>query len=79
MAVATVNLTFRDELLERMDEVARDEERSLSELAYRSIEQYIRRKQKLHSLYEYGERLAAQNNIREDDVMNEVRAYRRSR
>jgi hypothetical protein len=30
MAVATVSLTFRDELLERMDEVARDEEHSLS-------------------------------------------------
>jgi hypothetical protein len=33
MAVATVNLMFRDELLDRMDEVSRDEERSLSELA----------------------------------------------
>jgi predicted transcriptional regulator len=79
MAVATVNLTFQDELLARMDEVARDEARSLSELVYCSIEHYVRRKQKLHNLYEYGERIAAQNGIREDDVMNEIRAYRRSK
>jgi predicted transcriptional regulator len=74
MAVATVNIN--EDLLQQMDQLAQFEDLSRSELIYKSITLYVKRKLKLQSLYAYGEQLATRNGFIEDDVMSEIKDYR---
>jgi metal-responsive CopG/Arc/MetJ family transcriptional regulator len=78
MAVATVNLAVQNDFLEQIDMMAQNEQRSRSELILQSIKMYIERKQKLQCLFAYGEKIASQNNFTEADVMQEIKAYRKS-
>ena len=50
--VSTVNVSFRDDLLREIDEVARQESRSRSELLREAVRQYIDRKLRLKTIIE---------------------------
>jgi predicted transcriptional regulator len=76
MAIATINLSFDDDLVKQMDIIASNESLTRSDLIYNSVKMYINRKQKLKDLFAYGEQVAAKNNFTEEDVMDEIKQYR---
>jgi predicted transcriptional regulator len=76
MALATINLTFDDNLVEQLDLIASNESLTRTDLIYNSIKMYITRKQKLQQLFAYGEKVSTKNGFTEEDVMNEIKKYR---
>jgi len=79
MGIATVNISFQDDLLKQIDLVAKAETRSRSELIREAARMYIERKKRWQSIFSYGEGLAASRGIREADVLGEVKRLRRAR
>jgi metal-responsive CopG/Arc/MetJ family transcriptional regulator len=79
MAVATINLSFDDDLLKQIDYFANNESLTRTDLIYNSVKMYINRKKRLQELYAYGESIARENNFTEDDVMEEIRNYRKTK
>jgi predicted transcriptional regulator len=79
MAVATINLTFDDDFVKQIDQIADNESLTRTDLIYNSIKMFINRKQRLQELYKYGESIAAKNNFTEEDVMDEIRNYRKTK
>jgi predicted transcriptional regulator len=79
MAVATINLTFDDDLIKQIDYFADNESLTRTDLIYNSVKMYITRKQRLQELYAYGESIASQNNFTEEDVMKEIKNYRKNK
>ena len=79
MAVATVNLTIDNDFLDKIDIIAKNESRTRTELIYNSIKMYIDQKQRLQELYTYGEKIASKNNFTEDDIIDEIKIFRKSK
>ena len=79
MNQATVNLTFDDEILSKIDIIAKNESQTRTELIYNSIRMYINQKQKLQELYIYGEGKAAQSAFTEEDIYTEIKEFRKSK
>ncbi|GHU75148.1 hypothetical protein FACS189461_0850 [Spirochaetia bacterium] len=79
MAVSTVNISFQEDLLRQIDTIAQNEARTRSELIREAARLYIERKRKWESIYAYGESIAAQNNFTEEDVMKEIKQYRKEK
>ena len=48
-----------------------------SELLREAARMYIERKQRWEQIFSYGNRQAGTKNLREKDVLDEIRAYRR--
>lgn len=76
MAVSTVNISFQDDLLGQIDQIAKDEARTRSELIREAARIYIERKKKWASIFTYGESLAAKYKFTEEDVNKEIKKYR---
>jgi metal-responsive CopG/Arc/MetJ family transcriptional regulator len=76
MAVSTVNISFQEDLLDQIDEVAKNEARTRSELIREAARIYIERKKKWESVFAYGESLAAKYKFTEKDVNEEIKKYR---
>ena len=80
MATAMIQIPFQEELLQQIDRfVERKVVPSREDLIRTATEMYILRKWNWQNLFSYGEQLALDNNLSEDDVMNEIKAYRRSK
>ena len=79
MAVATLNLTLDNDILEKIDVFAKSESRTRSDLIYDSIQLYLEQKQKLQELFEYGESIAQKYNLTEEDVIKEINDYRNNK
>ena len=80
MATAMIQISFQEELLQQIDRfVERKVVPSREDLIRTATEMYILRKWNWQNLFSYGEQLAMNNNLSEDDVMNEIKAYRRSK
>jgi CopG family transcriptional regulator / antitoxin EndoAI len=77
MKTGTVNISFQKDLLRQIDEVAREEARSRSELVREAARIYIDRKKRWREVFAYGKRQARQLGLQEKDVPNEIRAYRK--
>ena len=76
MAVATVNISFREDLLQQIDETAKSEARTRSELIREAARIYIERKKKWESIFAYGESVSSKHKFTEDDVNKEIEKYR---
>ena len=76
MALSTVNISFRKDLLEQIDEAAKSEARTRSELIREAARLYIERKKKWESIFAYGESLSSKYKFTEDDVHEEIKKYR---
>ena len=76
---STVNISFRQDLLEQIDEVARTESRSRSELVREAARMYIERKRRMDSIIESIRETVHQRGITEEDVAAEVAAVRAER
>ena len=79
MKSSTVNISFNDELLKKIDKVAREESRSRSELIREAARSYIDRKRRWRQIFIFSERQAAKKNIKEKDIAEEIRSYRESK
>jgi len=76
---SAVNISFRQDLLNQIDEVARAEARSRSELVREAARMYIERKRRMDSVIESICETVRQRGITEEDVAAEVAAVRAER
>ena len=76
MKSSTVNISFNDELLKQIDEVAREESRSRSELIRQAARSYIDRKRRWNQIFAFSERQAERRNIKEEDISEEISSFR---
>ena len=79
MAVATVNISFQEDLLSQIDKIAQNETRTRSELIREAARIYIERKKKWESIFAYGESLSSKYKFTEDDVNKEIQKYRKEK
>ena len=77
MKSSTVNISFSDDLLRKIDQVAREESRSRSELVREAARGYIERKRRWKQIFDFGKMNAAREGIAESDIETEIAAYRR--
>jgi CopG family transcriptional regulator/antitoxin EndoAI len=76
MKSSTVNISFNDELLKRIDRVAQQESRSRSELIREAARAYIERKNKWDQIFAFSENQAKKQNVTEKDISQEIKNYR---
>ena len=76
MAISTVNISFQDDLLNQIDQIAQNEARTRSELIREAARLYIEKKKKWESIFTYGENLAAKYKLTEEDVNEEIKKCR---
>jgi len=76
---STVNISFREDLLKQIDEVARIESRSRSELVREAARMYIERRRRMDAVIESIRETVRQRGITEEDVAAEVAAVRAER
>jgi CopG family transcriptional regulator/antitoxin EndoAI len=76
MKSSTVNISFNDELLKRIDQIAKQESRSRSELIREAARSYIERKNKWDKIYAYSERQARKKQVSDKDIADEIAKYR---
>ncbi len=79
MGNITVNISFKDDLLSQIDDVAKAESRSRSELIREAARMYIARKERWNRIYNYGEAKTQAMQLNETDVATEIAAVRRER
>lgn len=79
MGISTVNISFKDELLKEIDQLARRESRSRSELIREAARLYIERRNKWQQIFAFGRKLAVNLNLKEEDIDTAVRNFRNSR
>ena len=73
---STVNISFRDDLLKEIDEVARSESRTRSELVREAARVYIERRRRMSTVIESIRETVRQRGITEEDVAAEIAAVR---
>ena len=76
MPVSTVNISFQEDFLTQIDQVAYNESRTRSELIREAVRLYIDRKKEFENLFKLGKRIGSTLDISEEDVMNEIKEYR---
>ena len=80
MATAMIQIPFQEDLLLQIDRFVEKKIAPSRESFIRTAtEMYIQRKRNWQNLFAYGERLALDNNLSEEDVMNEIKANRHSK
>ena len=79
MKTGTVNISFQKDLLKRIDEVAREESRSRSELVREAARMYIERKKRWKEIFAFGKRQAKELGLKEQDIEQEIRTYRKKK
>jgi len=79
MPVSTVNISFQKDFLFQIDQVANNESRTRSELIREAVRLYIDRKREFEKMFKLGKQLGAVLDITEADVMDEIKAYRKTK
>ena len=79
MSTSTVNISFRNELLDQIDTIAREESRSRSELIREAARMYIERKKKWKSIFAFGKQRVSRLSLSEDDIDREIRSFRKKK
>ena len=73
---STVNISFREDLLKEIDEVAHSESRSRSELVREAARMYIERRKRMKTIMKSAQAIATERDLSEKDVEAEIDAYR---
>ena len=79
MPVSTVNISFQEDFLVQIDEVASNESRTRSELIREAVRLYIGRKREFERIFAIGKQIGATLEISEKDVMKEIKANRKKK
>ncbi len=77
MNTSTVNISFQKELLRQIDNIAKAEARTRSELIREAARMYIERKKRLDKMFAFGDFQLKNSNIKEDQLDNEIHKYRK--
>ncbi len=72
----TVNISFRKDLLKKIDKVAKEESRSRSELIREAARLYIERKERWQKIFEFGSQQVSRLGLEEKDVSEEIKKFR---
>ena len=73
----TVTVSLPPTLIRDIDRLARSEGRTRSELFREAVRQYVRRVERWNQIFAFGEELAKQQRLTEEDVIKAVRQRRR--
>jgi predicted transcriptional regulator len=76
MNTKTVNISFRKDLLKKIDKVAKEEMRTRSELIREAARMYIERKDRWEKIFEFGWQQAERLGLKEQDVAEEIKKFR---
>ena len=79
MKTSTVNISFQTDLLTQIDDVAKEESRSRSELIREAARLYIERKKKWKDIFAFGQLQNRQRGLKEEDIEKEIQAYRKKK
>ncbi len=76
MSSVTVNISFQDRFLDSIDQVARRESRSRSELLREAARIYIERKERWNQIFAETSIQSSKQALTEKDVLDEISLYR---
>jgi len=76
MNTKTVNISFRKDLLKKIDKVAKEESRTRSELIREAARLYIEKKERWEKIFDFGAQQAARLSLKEQDVTQEIQKSR---
>jgi metal-responsive CopG/Arc/MetJ family transcriptional regulator len=76
MNTKTVNISFRKDLLEKIDKAAKEEMRTRSELIREAARMYIERKDRWDRIFEFGTQQAKRLGLKEQDITEEIQKLR---
>ncbi len=76
MSVNTVNISFNKEMLNKIDKIAKEEDRTRSDLLREAARMYIERKKRWEQIFSYGDNQKKTVNIPEPELQNEIHQYR---
>jgi metal-responsive CopG/Arc/MetJ family transcriptional regulator len=76
MAISTVNISFKEDLLAEIDRIARRESRSRSELIREAARSYIDRKKRWERIFIFGSKQAKKLGLKEGDVEAAIQEQR---
>lgn len=79
MKSVTVNISFQDDLLKKIDDLAGEESRSRSELIREAARMYIERKNRWKSIFRVSEKARKKTGLTQEDISAEIKAVRTSR
>jgi metal-responsive CopG/Arc/MetJ family transcriptional regulator len=79
MAVSTINIPLQNDILVQVDQIANDEARTRVELISDAVKIYIERKKEWQKMFVIGENIGSKLEISEDDVIKEIKAYRKEK
>ncbi len=77
MKSRAINISFKKDLLKKIDDIAKEESRSRSELVREAARIYIERKNRWKKIFSYGDILTRGTDISEEDLNKEIEAYRK--
>ncbi len=75
----TVNLSLQGTLLRELDEIARQESRSRSELMREAARMYIERKRRWGAIFSLGDQVRRKRRITPAVIARQIAAHRKSR
>jgi metal-responsive CopG/Arc/MetJ family transcriptional regulator len=76
MPVSTVNISFQKELLVQLDQIAKNEARTRSELIREAVRMYIKRRKEWEMIFKTGKKIGANLSISEKDLIGETKKSR---
>jgi metal-responsive CopG/Arc/MetJ family transcriptional regulator len=77
MSLSTVNISFQEELLGQIDDIAKKESRTRSELIREAARLYIEKKRRWQELFDYGSKVGAKVKMSRQDLIAEIRNVRK--
>ena len=79
MPVSTVSISFQNDLLVQIDQIAQNEARTRSELIREATRMYIERKTEWEQIVKTGNEIGSTLAITEKDIMTEIKAHRKAK
>jgi CopG family transcriptional regulator/antitoxin EndoAI len=75
----TVNISFKKDLLKKIDDIAKEESRSRSELVREAARIYLERKERWKKIFSYGNILVREKDLSEAVLEKEIEGYRKEK
>jgi metal-responsive CopG/Arc/MetJ family transcriptional regulator len=79
MEVSTINIPLQNDILFQIDQIANDEAKTRVDLINEAVRMYVERKKECQKVFQNGEKIGSKLKISEEDVMKEIKAYRKEK
>ena len=79
MNVSTINIPLQNDILAEVDQIANDEARTRTDLISDAVRLYVERKKEWQRIFRIGEKIGSGLEISEDDIMEEIKEYRKEK